>query len=86
MNTEPSIIIGGIRAMATALLAVWAAFGGSLDDTQRQAILGLIAVVAPIIASVVIRGKVFSPHSVQAQVNTAQSQGAKGGTVALVAP
>lgn len=65
MKTEPAAIIGGITAFVTAVLALLVAYGVDISQTQQTAILGLVAVVAPLIAALAIRFKVWSPASVQ---------------------
>lgn len=64
MTTEPSVIVGSITAAATAIIALLVAFGADLSQEQQAALLGVVAVAAPIIASIVIRGKVWAPASV----------------------
>lgn len=58
MNREPAAIIGSITAAASAIIALVVAFGLDLSDEQTAAILGVVAVVAPIVAGFVTRGKV----------------------------
>src|SRR5690606_36934868 len=71
MATEPATIVGTITAAATAIIALLVAFGLDLSDEQQQAILGVVAVAAPVIAAVVIRGKVYAPKTAQEVVNDA---------------
>lgn len=54
-DNEPAITAGTVVALVTAMIAVGAAFGLPITSEQKQAILGLVAVVAPFIAAVLIR-------------------------------
>ena len=47
-----------------ALLALLVAFGLPVDDDQQGAILGFVAVVAPIAVAYVGRSKVYAPATV----------------------
>jgi hypothetical protein len=62
MTNEPAVTTGTITAIVTALIAVLVAFGLPLTSDQQDAILGLIAVAAPLVAAVIIRPKV-TPNS-----------------------
>ncbi len=75
MATEPATIVGTITAAATAIIALLVAFGLDLSDEQQQAILGVVAVAAPVIAAVVIRGKVVSPKTAQELTNSSAKTG-----------
>lgn len=75
METEPSVIVGSLTAAATAVIALVVAFGADLTQDQQSALLGVVAVAAPIIASIVIRGKVWSPESAQREVDRAAATG-----------
>lgn len=65
---EPLITVGGITAGVTAVLALLVAFGLSLSDAQNAAVLGVAAVLAPIVVAVVGRLKVWSPASARAAI------------------
>ncbi len=58
METEPLLTIAGVTALVAALIAVGAAFGLPLTTDQQTAVLGLVAVVAPIVVGLVARRKV----------------------------
>lgn len=62
---EPLITVGTITAAAVAVLALLVSFGISLEDDRQSAILGVIAVVAPLAVALVGRGKVYSPDTVR---------------------
>jgi ABC-type multidrug transport system fused ATPase/permease subunit len=62
---EPSAIIGGITGLVTAILALLVAFKIPLTMEQQVAILGVVAAVAPFIASLVIRQNVASPATLR---------------------
>lgn len=55
MKNEPAITVASITAGVTALLALAAAFGLQLSDEQQAAILGVVAVVAPLVVGFVAR-------------------------------
>lgn len=64
MKREPATIIGAITAVVSAVLALLVAFGMDVSEDQQAAILGVVAAVAPLVAGVLIRSKVWSPASV----------------------
>lgn len=63
-SAEPLISVATVTAAATALVGLMVAFGLDLTADQRTAILGLVAVVAPIVVAAWGRRKVYSPASV----------------------
>ena len=58
MKTEPLVSIGSITAAATALIALLVAFGAPLTEEQQIAILGVVAVAAPIAVAIAARPRV----------------------------
>lgn len=58
MNREPLITAAGITAAVTAAVGLLVAFGVHISDGQTTAILGVIAVLAPIVTALASRGKV----------------------------
>lgn len=58
MKSEPVITVASITALVAAILALLAAFGLNLSPDQKTAILGVVAVVAPLVAAAFSRGKV----------------------------
>ncbi len=70
MNREPAAIVASVTGAATAIIALVVAFGLDLTADQQTAILGVVAVAAPLIAGVVIRSKVFAPATVADIVST----------------
>jgi hypothetical protein len=75
MNTEPSAIVGTITAAVTAVLALLVAYQVDISQDQQTAILGVTAVVAPLVASLVIRTRVFSPKSTESIAQQAANTG-----------
>lgn len=73
--SEPLLSVGTVTAFAAAALGLLAAFGLPLSNAQTGAILGLIAVAAPLIVAVWGRKKVFSPATTRAMVVTAAATG-----------
>lgn len=64
-STEPLWSVGGVTAAVTALLAAGTAFGAPLTAGQQTAILGLVAVLAPLVVALVGRGRVYAPATVE---------------------
>ena len=56
-KTEPALV-AGITAAVAAVLALLVAFGLDMTAEQQTAILGIVAVVAPLVAAIVTRSKV----------------------------
>tara|TARA_R100001244_G_scaffold6385_8_gene7500 strand:+ start:604 stop:813 length:210 start_codon:yes stop_codon:yes gene_type:complete len=56
-KTEPALV-AGITAAVAAVLALLVAFGLDMTAEQQTAILGVVAVVAPLVAAIVTRSKV----------------------------
>lgn len=52
MKTEPIITVAGVTSGAAAIIAVLVSFGVPLTDEQTQAVLGLVAVAAPLVVIV----------------------------------
>ncbi|MDQ3540481.1 MAG: hypothetical protein M3440_07310 [Chloroflexota bacterium] len=75
MNTEPARLIASITGGVAALIALLVAFGVDLTEDQKTAILGIVAVAAPIIAGLFIRQNVFSPASAQKLADTQYQAG-----------
>ena len=75
MEKEPARIIGAITGAATAIIALLVAFGLDLTQEQQAAILGVVAVVAPVVAGVVIRQHVYPPATVDRIEARAVEQG-----------
>jgi hypothetical protein len=65
MAQEPSRIISLVTAFITAVIGAAAAFGLNIDDTQRNAILAVVAPAVAVIIALgeVIRSRVVSPAS-----------------------
>lgn len=71
--SEPLITVGTITAFAVAALALLVAFGVDLGDDRQAAILGIVAVLAPVATAVAGRSKVFSPYTVYRMMRDRQS-------------
>ena len=54
-DNEPAITAGSIVALVGAVIAVAIAFGAPITPEQKEAVLGLVAVVAPILVAILIR-------------------------------
>jgi len=68
MKREPLFTVATITAAVTAVLALLAAFGLDLTGDQRTAILGVVAVLAPLVVATIARGQVTPAGDVVAQV------------------
>lgn len=55
---EPLITAATITALVTAVIALLVAFGVPMSDDQQAAILGLVAVLAPVVVGLLARAKV----------------------------
>lgn len=77
LQKEPSAIIGSIVAIVTAILALLVAYGFNVSQEQQAAILGVTAVVAPLVASLIIRFNVFSPATTDKIANQQYVAGLK---------
>lgn len=58
MKNEPVITVASITALVAALIALLIAFGVNLSDQQQAAIMGVVAVVGPLVAAFIARRKV----------------------------
>lgn len=74
-KTEPAAMVASITAAVTAVLALLVAYGFDISQEQQVAILGVAAVLAPVIAGIVTRSKVYSPATTQKLANEAAVTG-----------
>lgn len=58
MSTEPLVTAATITAAVTAILYLVTEFGLSLTDGQQASILGVVAVVAPLVVAAIARSRV----------------------------
>jgi len=65
MDREPVVTPAVVSAVAAALVAVVVAFGLPLTQDQTAAILGLVAVAAPVVSAVVARRWAYAPRTVR---------------------
>ena len=63
-STEPLFSVASMTAVATTLIALLVAFGLPISADQQTAILGVVAVLAPLVVVVAGRSKVYSPATV----------------------
>ena len=61
-ETEPALLTGTIGAVLAAIVTVVVAFV-DFSAEQTAAILGLVAVLTPLVTALVTRGRVWSPAS-----------------------
>lgn len=64
-QNEPAQIVAYLTSAVTAILALLVAYGFDIDQDQQSAILGVVAVIAPVVAGLLIRGQVYSPNTVK---------------------
>lgn len=76
--TEPVLTAATVVTVVTALLAAAVAFGLPVTDDQQAALLGAVAVVAPVILAIIARNRAWAPatvrQTVQAEVAKAVKQ------------
>lgn len=65
ISNEPVLTAGVIASIVSALLTLFLAFGVPLTPDQSEAILGLVAVVAPLAVAIVGRRYSFGPETVR---------------------
>lgn len=70
MKEEAAISVGSITAAVTAVLALLVAYGFDISQEQQTALLGVVAVLAPVIVGIVTRSKVYSEASAQKIANS----------------
>ncbi|TXH56796.1 MAG: hypothetical protein E6Q97_05735 [Desulfurellales bacterium] len=73
---EPAISVGGIVSFATLVVALLSVYGVTISPELQQfadqyglVLAGFVVVALPYVTSRIIRGKVYSPASVQALLN-----------------
>lgn len=71
---EPAMGIGAWMALGSLVVSVLLDIGLPLSDTQQRWMYLLVIFLGPILCSVVIRSKVFSPATVDEIVQTLQSK------------
>ena len=65
MRQEPAVLIGQVTALVAAVLVLLRVFGVPLSEEQQSAIRGLVAVLAPLVAGLLIRQHVYAPATVE---------------------
>jgi hypothetical protein len=66
--SEPVLSSATIVTVVTAILAAAVSFGLPLGDDQQAAVLGAIAVVAPVVLGLIARGRAWAPLTVRQTV------------------
>lgn len=59
MKNEPVLTVAGVTAAVSAVITLLVAFGVDLTEAQTNAILGVVAVAAPLV--VVVARKYVTP-------------------------
>lgn len=85
-DSEPAITAGSLTALVTAGLALVAAFGVPLTTEQREAILAVVAVVAPFVVAWLIRPHVTPNAKVVASIDENHSMVTAPAPAAPAAP
>lgn len=65
---EPILSTASIVTVVTTILALLAAFGLPLTGPQEAAVLGALAVIAPIVLGIIARNQAWSPFTAGATV------------------
>lgn len=74
MRTEPAVATGTAAALVAAILALLVAFGVDLSPDQEKAILGVVAILGPLVSSWLIRRNVWSRASHEEEVAKARER------------
>ncbi len=61
LTTEPAITIGAVTAVIGAIISLLVALGLDISNEVQNALLGLIAVGAPLVSAILTRARVYSP-------------------------
>lgn len=72
-RTDPLLLRAAFVAIAGAVLTVVAAFGLDLSRGQREAIIGAVAVIGPIVLGIWARRHVYSPQTVNTLLTAAKT-------------
>ena len=88
LQKEPALVVSTAVAFLTAILGCAAAFGFNLDDTQRNAVIGVVAPTTALLFLIgpIIRSLVYSPNTVKKKVAEAAARGAAGEVQTPVVP
>lgn len=70
MKNEPAVTVASITAGVTAILGLLTAFGLPLTDEQTTAILGVVAVIGPLVVGFIARRYVVPTNHVAAREDT----------------
>lgn len=62
-NSEPARVVGGAGAVVAAVLGLLVAFGVPITEEQKNAILTVALLLAPIVTAELVRRRVWSPAS-----------------------
>jgi hypothetical protein len=71
---EPLRDVGAITAAAVAIIALLISFGLPIDNNQQAAILGVVAVLGPLVTALWGRLKVYSPRTVARLLATCRAR------------
>jgi uncharacterized membrane protein len=88
MDREPAALISTITAFLTAGIGLALAFGLKISQEQQDAMLKMLAATVALLLMIgpVIRQFVYSPHSTQTLVNTAEQAGQTNSPAPPVVP
>jgi hypothetical protein len=73
VNKEPAAIVATATAIVSAVLVFLKSMGLDITEDQQNAIRGLVAVVAPLVAGIIIRNYVVSPAAAGEAVGIAKT-------------
>lgn len=80
MKAEPSAIVGFIIAVVAAVLVLLRSLNVDISDDTQNAIRALVAILAPLVAGLIIRQFVYSPHTTHNVAHEAFTAGKRGDT------
>lgn len=76
-SKEPALTVGTISMLGTGVVALVVYLFPNIPDNAVTVVLGILAVLAPLITALLTRGKVWSLHSVIEVVDEAVAQALK---------
>jgi predicted exporter len=76
-DEEPAVTSGTIVALVTAVIALAVAFGAPITSMQKEAIIGVVGVVAPMVAVLLTRPHVTPTSKIAERIAEARVQAAE---------
>ncbi len=80
LDKEAALSWGTLAAAIGAVVVLLQSFGVNISDEQEKALLSLCTIAGPVVVALVIRGSVFSRHSVRVKVDESFADAKQGAT------